>query len=610
MLNDGDREANLTRMENTLITIAQYLNLKKMVMEIEQIKTKSVDENAELVLPLVGEFSAGKTTLINALTDSKQLETATQPTTATIYEIHFGCGRCHATVINENGEVQEVDAMSSLKNDELAQSKVVTIYDTSTRIPPTTVLVDTPGLSSPNPKHKQTLVDFLPQADGVLLVTDVNQQITRSLTEFIQTMKLAKRPIFLIITKCDTKVASELEAVKQYISDNIQLPLKQMVCVSAVNDNLDELFQLLKDVQKDKANILKQVNAQRLKNISNTLLQRIDELLQASSSDKELDEAIRRQEYELNRINRNIDRLVESTQEDINECSKQLCRQFEDIISEKLEALVVGKSLNFDADAISAINNTSSLLINDFKKTIQKILCEKVKQQQKTENTIPLHSLEEIDLSALSVSGMSYNIDLNSIGHQYDTMIANGVKVAAAVGAVAVVVGSGGAAGAALAGSAIDVADTVSDVGSIMSNNKTADRIERAVDIASRASDKFSNINAYDQQTGQQMGCSKGLVESMVGFFTDKGWGKPQRKRAIRQYMDETLMPEFKQTMLHNEQQLVSSIQSALHNEAEQTIQEKAETLEQLKTERKEKKNDYDKRMSQLRDYKNQLLTL
>ncbi|WP_165155048.1 dynamin family protein [Parabacteroides sp. ZJ-118] len=597
-------------LEDTLITIAQTLSLKSLIAELNQVKAKSLSDDAELVLPLVGEFSAGKTTLVNALTDSKKLETATQPTTATIYEIHFGCDRCHATVVGENGEMREVEDIADLKNDKLTGSTVVNVFDTSTRIPATTVLVDTPGLSSPDPKHKQTLVDFLPQADGVLLVTDVNQQITRSLTDFIETMKLVKRPIFLVITKCDTKSSSELDAVRQYISENIQLPLKQIACVSVATGNLDELYNLLDSIQKDKANILKQVNAQRLKNISNRLLQHINELLQASSSDKGLDEAIRRQEYELKRLNQSINTLVESTREDINENSVQLSRQFEDIISEKLDVLVVGKSQNFDSDAISVINNTSSLLMNDFRNNIHGILRKKAKQQ--TENTIPLRSLEELDLSSLSISDISYNLDLNSIGHTYDSMIADGVKiVAAAIGAVAVVVGTAGTGGAAVAvGSAVDVADTVSDVGSIMSNNKTANRIEKAIDIASRTGDKLSSIDACNRRIGEQVGCQKGIVESLVGFVTDKGWGKPQRKRAIRQYMEDTLMPEFKQAMSRIEQQLVSSIQEVLHREAYETIQEKTASLEQLREERKAQKDDYEKRMTLLRDYKNQLLTL
>lgn len=184
-----------------LIDIAEYLGLQDVVAELKSIDFRRTQQNASLILPLVGEFSSGKTTLINSLTDSKALETATKPTTATIYEVHFGCDSCHAKVLNEKGELVDVNNIAELKNNELADAKVVTVFDTSTKVPATTILVDTPGLSSPDPKHKQTLVNFLPKADGILLVSDINQQITRSLTDFIEMMKLSKRPIFLVLTK-------------------------------------------------------------------------------------------------------------------------------------------------------------------------------------------------------------------------------------------------------------------------------------------------------------------------------------------------------------------------------------------------------------------------
>lgn len=598
----------------TLQSIARFLDLKNIETELAQIKEKSND-SAELILPLVGEFSAGKTTLINALTDCKELETATQPTTATIYEIHFGCDQSYAIVLTSNGERKKVDDIASLKNETLGDAVVVNIFDTSKKVSASTILVDTPGLSSPNPLHRQTLVDFLPQADAILLVTDVNQQITRSLTDFIKTMKLAKRPIFLVITKCDTKSESELEAVKKYISENCELSVEQVACVSASTDNLNELYNLLDKIQKDKTAILKEVNKHRIQTISNTLVQRIDELLKASLSDKDLDNAIRQQEYELNKLNRNIDKLVESATDDINEQGRKISRKFEDIVSGKLETLIAGKSNNFDGEAISAINNTSSLLLNEFKDEIQEILTQKARDRKGTEESISLHSLEEMDISNLSISNISYNLDLNSLGHQYDSIISTGVKV---VGVAAAVAGAAvyaaplvGEMGTAMAiDTAANIADTATDVGSIVSNRKTVGRIERAMNIAERAGVQYNKIDNFNQQAGQQVGCSKGIVESLVGFVTDKTMGKPQRRRAIHNYMDETLSPQFKQEMQRLSKQLSNSIRNALQQEAKTMIEQKTASLEKLKVEKQEKKVQYEQRISQLRDYKNQILTL
>ena len=194
--------------------IAEYVKMDDMLSLVDEISVRSQQLNCDLTLPLVGEFSSGKTTLINALTDSKKLETATKPTTATIYRIHFGCDRCHAKVLYANREWTEYPDIAELKNDKLGDAVIVDVFDTSSKVPSSTILVDTPGLSSSDPRHRQALVNFLPQSDAILLVTDVNQQLTRSITDFVRTMELAKRPIFLVVTKCDTKSAQDLEQVK------------------------------------------------------------------------------------------------------------------------------------------------------------------------------------------------------------------------------------------------------------------------------------------------------------------------------------------------------------------------------------------------------------
>lgn len=609
-------------MENniaSLLRIAEYLGLDNTVSELQAIELRSKQENVALILPLVGEFSSGKTTLLNALTDSKKLETATKPTTATIYEVHFGCDTCHAQIVDEKGELHDVEDMSDLRNEELADARVVTVFDTSVRVPSTTILVDTPGLSSPDPRHKQTLVNFLPKADGIMLVTDINQQITRSLTDFIETMKLAKRPIYLILTKSDTKPAGDIEAAKKYISENCQIPLKQMAVVSATGNSLDELYALLDSIQKDKKNIIKQVDEQRLKGIINALTAHIDELMQASASDKDLEEAIRRCQYELDKISRNIDRLVESMSEDIEETARGLSRRFEDTVFTRLNGLVTGKSNDYDSEAISAINGTAALLMAEYRDNILSILREKANRQRGTEDEVGLRSLENLDLSAVQMSGLSYNLNLNEMGHEYDGWIKAGV-IATAVVATAVAT-AGAAAGTATAAAGqvakaatvdniLNVADTASDVGSIVSNSKTRRSIENAVGKISRVADRYSNIDGYNQQIGQQMGNDKGLIDSMVGFMTDKLLSKPQRTKAIRDYIDNSLTPEFKVQLNGISRSLTSTIRTSLHDEASDLITQKTDALHQLKSEMKEKKALFDQRMGQLREYKTLLLPL
>ncbi len=603
---------------NQLKSIAEFLNLNNVIAELTQIETRAQQQNAPIILPLVGEFSSGKTTLINALTDSKCLESATKPTTATIYEVHFGAEVCRAEVINAEGARVDVSDLSTLKNDALADAQVVTLFDTSNRVPSSTIIVDTPGLSSPDPKHRQTLVDFLPKADGILLVADINQQITRSLTDFIQMIKLSQRPIYLILTKSDTKSREDVELAKAYICKNCEIPLKQVAVVSATKDSLTDFYALLDSIQQEKKDILKRVDEQRIKNIIQFMSEYIDGLISASdSSDGALEDAIMDSQEELNQIKQSINRLIQSMADDIEEQERDTTRKFEDTIFDKLNTLISGKSSDFDSDAIMAINGTASLLMSSYRNNIQTAMRSAAQKQKGSEHDISFNSLMSMDLSNVQISGLSYTLDLNSMGHEYDKWIKMGVIGGAAVGAAwwaTSVISSAAATGAVAKGltngKMIDVVDTATDIGSMMSNRIAVERIEQATKFASNVTSKYEAIEDSAQRISAKAGSNKGIIDNMVGFVTEKLFSKPQRVRAIHNYIDTTLSPEFRERLCNISHQLIEAIRESLYADASEVIGQRTETLNQMKTERKEQIEQFNQRINQLRDYKKRLLTL
>jgi len=317
------------------------------------------------------------------------------------------------------------------------------------------------------------------------------------------------------------------------------------------------------------------------------MLQRIDDMLKSSSSGEELENAISQQEYNLQKLHRNIDKLVEETQSDIEEKGRIITRKFEDIIFDKLDALVAGKSDNFDAEAVSSINTTTSLLIKKYRMEIQSIFQNKARERRNTDNAISLRSLEELDLSFLSVDGLTCDLNLNSLGHQYDSEIAKITKGALVIGAIALTAATAGAAAPAVAGGVGATGTTTAAGGAAVAGTTVA---------------TGAAIVAYDEDLG--------LVESMVGFITDKTMGKPQRQRAIHNYMDESLIPCFKKEINRNNQQLVFLIKDTLYQEAADEIAQKKTFLERLRMEYEEQQEVYNKKKAQLRDYKNELITL
>lgn len=92
--------------------------------------------------------------------------------------------------------------------------------------------------------------------------------------------------------------------------------------------------------------------------------------------------------------------------------------------------------------------------------------------------------------------------------------------------------------------------------------------------------------------------------------MTDKMMSKPQRVRAIRNYVDGSLAPEFKIGLHSISQTLLESIKCNLHNEASVIIGQKTDSLNQLRQEMKEKKDLFEQRMEQLREFKTVLLTI
>ena len=245
--------------------VATFIGADHLLSDIDALESK-LSGGCPLVLPLVGDFSSGKTSLINALTDSNALETATIPTTASIFEVHFGCTECYAVVHQSDGVDIRVDDIATLKNSELADIPVVDVYDTSTKVPSSLILVDTPGLQSTDPKHREILTNFLPQADGVLLLIDVNAQLSASLSNYIKSMALSDKQMFVVVTKTDTKTSSEVEDSIETIRTQLHIDPQNIVAVSVFANKITPLLNLLQRMQGQKEEILNKVNQQRINN--------------------------------------------------------------------------------------------------------------------------------------------------------------------------------------------------------------------------------------------------------------------------------------------------------------------------------------------------------
>lgn len=582
----------------TLRDYAAELGFGELAGRFEAIARQS-DADATLTLPLVGEFSAGKTTLVNALTDGITLETASRPTTATIYTVHFGSDRCRAEVHGADGTVTEISAADMPGNDDVATAEVVDVYDTSRRVPSGIVLVDTPGLSSANAEHSQTLVEFLPLADAILLVSDINQQLTRTLTDFAATISLSGRPMYLVLTHCDTKTEAETAAAVDYINSNSGLPLRGIACVSAPRGDVGKLTDMLGRIQVEKTAILAEVNGRRLRDNGAELLARIDALLGADNGTDALDAAIATENSRLNGMRSAVDELVDSLADGLADIRRGITRTFEDTVADRLDAVVTAKSDDYDADAAAAIDNLSAVCFNEYRRRVLELLRDAAAHRASSSD-IGAENLPSLNISELRADSMAYNLNLNSAGHEYDSRIATGLKVAAVAAAVAVTAGAAGAAGAGAAGTAgkamvvADVADTATDIGSIIANHRHIARLKKM-------SRNLDQLNSLDRQAGRTIGREGGMVQTVVGLVTERTMGKPQRRRAIRNYIDTTLSPAFADELWRITVEMNTSITEYLNSRTAAREQEMRRSLEEMRRRRRDNDDEYRRQAARLR---------
>jgi hypothetical protein len=201
-------------------------------------------------------------------------------------------------------------------------------------------------------------------------------------------------------------------------------------------------------------------------------------------------------------------------------------------------------------------------------------------------------------------------------------VISTGLKITAAVAAAATVVGAAAgaagatavsvSAGAATTGGATAGGTLIAEYGAtdlvvdaaqtamIVKQNKEQKELSKREQIRQ----KYNEIEGQNQDLGKKIGTNGGLIESIVGLVTDSTMGKPQRKRAIREYLEYSLMPEFRMSVEKNVKSLIGTIHTSILNDATETLTEIKATLSGLKTEKKAKECDFRAKMKQLDEYR------
>lgn len=209
--------------------------------ELEDIKTKiwqwaNLQRKTWLqgkkVIAFVGEFSAGKTSIVNRILsqdndDAPKLPVSSKATTAIATYISGGKDFL-SQFYNPNGELKNIMRKTfEMLDKEILKtvnvSSVITYFVITYNNPNLNNLsiLDTPGFSFNDKEDAERTADVIKESDALFWVFDVNSgEINQSSINIIRE-HLTGLPLFIVMNKADTKSPNEIQTLQQHISETL-----------------------------------------------------------------------------------------------------------------------------------------------------------------------------------------------------------------------------------------------------------------------------------------------------------------------------------------------------------------------------------------------------
>ncbi|WP_180022250.1 dynamin family protein [Acinetobacter sp. YH16044] len=220
------------------------------------IQLKSNVENFKVRVPLIGAFSAGKSSLINTLIQKKLLCVEIDPASNLATEISFSEDEVikgfKANNFVKNLTAQELKDQEFL--DLMPDGHIeVQLNQAFLQSLPHLCLADLPGLDSKSDAHMQAIHHYLGRSLAyVITVSSEEGTLKDSIKKFLQELALHKAPVVVIITKNDKKTPEEIVAIKSQITEQVRslLPEGNYLDVVSVSSKKKDIAEAVETFQK------------------------------------------------------------------------------------------------------------------------------------------------------------------------------------------------------------------------------------------------------------------------------------------------------------------------------------------------------------------------
>ncbi|MFN0310674.1 dynamin family protein [Kurthia sp. ISK08] len=210
-------------------TALQYMVYKKNEDHERLAKTQLFAEKLikkEYAIGFAGHFSAGKSSMINALTGDQLLPSSPIPTSANVVKVHKSEeDYAIAYLVGEdpvrfNSDYDIKTVKEFAKNGALVSQ--IEIGHSQSVLPMGVTVMDTPGVDSTDDAHRMSTESALHLADLVFYVMDYNHVQSELNFQFTKTLMKHNPNVYLIVNQVDKHKEQELsfEEFKQSVADS------------------------------------------------------------------------------------------------------------------------------------------------------------------------------------------------------------------------------------------------------------------------------------------------------------------------------------------------------------------------------------------------------
>ena len=211
--------------------------------------------SAELLIPVIGAFSAGKSSLLNAFLQRDVLPVGIKPETELATELRYGEDE-RIDAVGKDGSLGRyaVDDFETVKQDAARLSMLrVFLNNENLRNVAPLVVVDMPGFDSAALNHNQAISHYLGRGAHYLAVTSVEDgNVTRTMERQLLDVHETGRELSFVLSKTNLRSNGEVADVAARVSAQAEQIVGHAQVVLQVDRGAGQLEQLLARIDPER----------------------------------------------------------------------------------------------------------------------------------------------------------------------------------------------------------------------------------------------------------------------------------------------------------------------------------------------------------------------